>query len=615
MRAAPKPPLNALKGTPPTPTKHRGTLQEDMTMSNESYTEPHPMNIPQEPRALDQWVIRDEQKRPINPATGKLASPTDPTTWSSFTTAAATGRPLGFVFTEDDPYIGIDLDHCRDPETGTIAPEAMAIIDRFATYAEISPSGTGIHLIGRGVKPADNCTRTFGWGKIECYDAGRYFTMTGRTLAGHDTIRNCQRELTAWHREVWPAEAKRAAPGIPTAGAVADRDLIARLERDPKAGPLLAGNMAGYPSPSEARGALAYKAIFYGADDPEQIVSTILSAGLFRDGTPERERERKARRDAEGALTRYSGERYNPDYRRGAAPPRPEPMAATSDPQDITGDTCADVRAELDQARETIKQLHRDKSMLMALLLNPYVTSAEKTAVAATLDKSTRKRPGEDGFVVLKPGEIANDWRPRAKPGENTDPLNRDGSKPWMSRSAVKRTMSDLTERKFIEAKPDKRPVEPKGREPYTETVWLVKPPTSAADFLAPIALFQPADVTTRKPRTITPQCADCGVDLISVTTWTVTEGTCPKCGQVHTEASKPRTVTPIVSIDPDVCAGGHVDKRSTVRSVGTSTVDKRSTWPAPRLDDEPPDYWMPPNWEDNHRRIYGQLSRGEPAS
>ncbi len=196
--------------------------------------------------------------------------------------------------------------------------------------------------------------------------------------------------------------------------------------------------------------------------------------------------------------------------------------------------------------------------MLMRLLLNPHVTAADKTAVAATLDKSIRKQPRENGLVVLKPGEIANDWRPKPKPGENTDPLNRDGSKPHMNRSSVKRTMASLALRGFIDATPKKNDVTPKGREPYAETVWLVKPPTSVADFLAPIALFEPADKTPRKPRTIPPQCPDCGIDL-NVTTWTVTvtETTCPECGQFHRDesASKPRTVTPIVSIDPNISA------------------------------------------------------------
>lgn len=569
-------------------------------MSNESYTEPHPMNIPQELRALDQWVIRDEQKRPINARTRKLASPTDPATWSTFPQALkADPDRLGFVFARMNGLVGLDVDDCRNAETSEIDDRGRGLVERFPhIYWELSVSGTGLHGIGRGVLPAETS------GKhpkgIGIFHHSRYFVMTGHALPGHETLGDFGDGLAAWYREMFPPEPEQPVSPPPTL-TMDDRDILDRLvnEQNGKARQLLAGDIIGYPDYSSARFALANKLCFY-SDDPDQIERIIRTSGLFKDADRDRDRDRKARLEATKVVSEYVGPRYEPNRRRGEPPPRPEPMAATSDPQDITGDTCADVRAELATARETIKQLQRDKSMLMALLLNPYVTSAEKTAVAATLDKSIRKQPGEDGLVALKPGEIANDWRPRAKPGENTEPLNRDGSKPRMSRSAVKRMMMDLADRKFIEATPHERVVEPKGREPYKETVWLVKPPDSAADFLAPIALFQPADVTTRKPRTITPQCADCGVDLISVTTWTVTEGTCPECGQVHTEASKPRTVTPIVSIEPDVCAGAHVDKRSTVRSVGTSTVDKRSTRSAPPLDDEPRDSWIPP--DDQHR-------------
>jgi putative DNA primase/helicase len=39
---------------------------------------------------------------------------------------------------------GIDLDTCRDPCTGLIEPWAMSVLDRLDTYAEVSPSGTGV---------------------------------------------------------------------------------------------------------------------------------------------------------------------------------------------------------------------------------------------------------------------------------------------------------------------------------------------------------------------------------------------------------------------------------------------------------------------------------------
>ncbi len=86
---------------------------------------------------------------------------------------------VGFAFTPDDPYCGVDLDGCLDA-SGAVSPKAAAWLARFeGAYVEASPSGTGLHaicrarLVGGGVK---------GDG-FEVYDRGRYFTVTGRAFA------------------------------------------------------------------------------------------------------------------------------------------------------------------------------------------------------------------------------------------------------------------------------------------------------------------------------------------------------------------------------------------------------------------------------------------------
>src|SRR3954453_10322739 len=112
---------------------------------------------------LRQWICwrleeRDGKptKVPVNPPTGRLASGSDPATWSTFADALYSPNntgTLGFVFTSGDPYCGIDLDGCRDPETGAIKPWAQDIIDRFGSYTEVSQSGGGIHIIVKGKLP------------------------------------------------------------------------------------------------------------------------------------------------------------------------------------------------------------------------------------------------------------------------------------------------------------------------------------------------------------------------------------------------------------------------------------------------------------------------------
>jgi primase-polymerase (primpol)-like protein len=83
---------------------------------------------------------------------------------------------VGFVFCSADPLTGIDLDGCRDPESGEISPWADKIIaDASEGYVEVSPSGTGVHIIVEG-RVRDGGIRR---GAIEMYSRDRFFTITG----------------------------------------------------------------------------------------------------------------------------------------------------------------------------------------------------------------------------------------------------------------------------------------------------------------------------------------------------------------------------------------------------------------------------------------------------
>lgn len=117
------------------------------------------------------------------------ASATDPANGTTYETAKewadkVPGWGLGFAFYEDGPFCGVDLDDCRDPETGDLSPEAMHIVRKMDSFTEVSPSGTGLHIlceadIGAGMKDQDE--------HIEMYDRERYFTVTGDHLDGSPT--------------------------------------------------------------------------------------------------------------------------------------------------------------------------------------------------------------------------------------------------------------------------------------------------------------------------------------------------------------------------------------------------------------------------------------------
>jgi replicative DNA helicase len=156
--------------------------------------------IPAKLRRCAQWVNWKSIKRnggdvklPIQP-NGKPASSSDSATWSAYAELATEGvSGAGFVFSLDDPYIGIDLDGCRDPRTGEVDDWALEVLDRMPTYAEVSPSGTGIKLVGiadeswvhvNKVK-VDAVGRGGKAAAVEVYDHGRYFAITASVVPGH----------------------------------------------------------------------------------------------------------------------------------------------------------------------------------------------------------------------------------------------------------------------------------------------------------------------------------------------------------------------------------------------------------------------------------------------
>jgi primase-polymerase (primpol)-like protein len=159
-------------------------------------------NIPDPLAERPQWVCwrmetRDDKptKVPYTPGTERRASSTDLMTWRTFAetlSAYQVGEPpydgIGFVFCNADPFVGIDLDDCRDPDSGVISPWAQNIIGRVREgYVEASPSGTGVHIIVQGTV-RDGRTRKDVHvqgevvGRVEMYGRGKFFTMTGETL-------------------------------------------------------------------------------------------------------------------------------------------------------------------------------------------------------------------------------------------------------------------------------------------------------------------------------------------------------------------------------------------------------------------------------------------------
>lgn len=147
-------------------------------------------------------------KKPVRPDGSGFASSTDADTWGTLDAAvdahegdAVDTDGVGFVFDAEGLVCGVDLDDCRDPETGEVDDWAEAVVDALDSFTEVSPSGTGLHVYCFGFIP-DGGYRNDDIG-IEMYDSARYFTVTGdhvdETPEGVNQRQDALRDVHAEH--------------------------------------------------------------------------------------------------------------------------------------------------------------------------------------------------------------------------------------------------------------------------------------------------------------------------------------------------------------------------------------------------------------------------------
>lgn len=154
------------------------------------------MNIDFVPLVMKQFVhfvyYVDSKKIPMNPnvRVRKSAKANDPSTWSTFTQVesvlnAGRGIGVGYFFDDDDPFVGIDIDHCVDRD-GQLNQTALDFYKAFPnTYIELSMSGTGLHFIIQSKLPAWFVGSNSGGRKIdsvEFYQSKHYLALTGHEL-------------------------------------------------------------------------------------------------------------------------------------------------------------------------------------------------------------------------------------------------------------------------------------------------------------------------------------------------------------------------------------------------------------------------------------------------
>ncbi|SIS15931.1 phage NrS-1 polymerase family protein [Natronorubrum thiooxidans] len=260
--------------------------------------------LPTEMCVREQWICWREENRngdltkiPVNPKTGDFASSTDDRTWATLEIAleyvsSARADGIGFVFTSTDPIVGIDLDKCRDPETGRPDPEAKEIVQQLESYTEVSPSGTGYHVLIHGDLPDGRNRR----GGVEMYDQSRFFTVTADHVDGTPTsINERQDALEAVHEEFVAEDdtndkidatgGRRGDSGQSQTLDLEDEVLLDKARsagNGEKFDRLWRGNTSGYDSQSEADMALCCLLAFWTGGNRLQMDRLFRQSGLIR---------------------------------------------------------------------------------------------------------------------------------------------------------------------------------------------------------------------------------------------------------------------------------------------------------------------------------------------
>ncbi len=211
------------------------------------------MNIPAAMRDVRQWLLwrfeaQEGRPKPLKvpyyvngkKRTGKQGDERDRASLTSFEDAmegmqkiptdGLAYQGLGFAFLPGDGLVGIDIDAAIDAETGEVSSRCQSIIEACASYTELSPSGTGVHIIVKGN------TQTFkdnGIG-LEVFCERQYFTCTGRRWPGaalevtelqEGTLKRLQATVRA------AKEARRAVlPATPTHTPPEHEDVRNKLE-------------------------------------------------------------------------------------------------------------------------------------------------------------------------------------------------------------------------------------------------------------------------------------------------------------------------------------------------------------------------------------------------
>lgn len=279
---------------------------------------------------------RDLDTFPWKESTGAWARSLEQNKWGTFDEAMeAYGESqqhdeyermqgIGFVIESDRPIsvrghqgylVYVDLDNCRDPETGKVESWALQIVKITNTYTEISPSGTGLRLIAYVTEPIGAMSSFLtpdgnsfvaerdvpkeerkNHRKVEVYGGGsggkHLITFTGCALEGYDLPVN---DVPQWMANL-PTRQQPSGNDLPVAPEPvhsSDEEVLTVIRRSEDANlmhrffegdqSLWEGSNSPYDTRSEADQAFLEKLAFYARGDAQRIKRIALTSRMRRE--------------------------------------------------------------------------------------------------------------------------------------------------------------------------------------------------------------------------------------------------------------------------------------------------------------------------------------------
>ncbi len=472
-------------------------------------------------------VERDDKGRDQKAKAG------DPSTWDTFRAVAdacTAGRFAGpgYEFHAGEGFFGIDLDGVRDPQTGKLTPLAAAVVALADTYAEPSPSGRGVHIIGRGELPrpeiaADRQGKKKG--SYELYGGAHFFTMTLEPFPGYDEVREVD---AATMRRIfalmWPEDvAPKPAPPPPLStvdtpppcnlddAALLDRARGAR--NGAKFAALYdAGDWQGpgYPSHSEARQALCSLLAFWTGPDEGRIEDLFRRSALFPD-------EKKWARERAKVLANACNRGEFFDWGAAAT----FTLSTLDTPPDPCGEKdaiIADLRAKLAERDRRLRAIHE-------LMTCEGMTPIERVIAYGVANEagSAQSRKGEDEELVVNQKAIAQNVK--------------------VSRQSVGGALKRWSEYGHLKKESRTTGQRTKTGEPISETILRLPARDTTDNYIMATTWTRPEG--TKHVGGNGRRCPKCAatraIETITIATIETRKVVCADCGHIHEERKKQR--------------------------------------------------------------------------